>query len=285
MRNNTTGNYNTSTGFEALVNNTTGSENVAVGHMALTNNQTGDKNTALGYQALWACKGWDNTAAGHYALLSNTTGFDNAAMGVNALGSNTTGNGNTAIGKNSMAWLTIGDNNTAIGFDSNIANGISNSTAIGYQATVNSSNKIVIGNASVTTIGSYGTWTNYSDRRLKENIVYSGNLGLNFITRLKPASYNYIKDTNKHRRDGLIAQDVQQVLKELGIEFSGLIIDNDADKTQNLAYAEFVIPLINAVNELNAKNLQLQEENQDFRQSLLEVKSEIARLKQTIQSK
>ena len=101
---------------------------------------------------------------------------------------------------------------------------------------------------------------------------------MNFITQLKPVSYNYIKDTNKRRRDGLIAQDVQQSLKELGIEFSGLIIDDDKDKTMNLAYAEFVIPLINAVQELNKKN-------QTLESNLNEMKAEIEKLKQLIQSK
>ena len=143
----------------------------------------------------------------------------------------------------------------------------------------------MLGNASATTVGGYGGWANYSDRRLKENILYSNKLGLNFISQLKPVSYNYIKDTNKRRRDGLIAQDVQQTMKELGLEFSGLIIDDDADKTLNLAYAEFVIPLINAVQELNVKNQQLQQKNQDFEQALLELKVEIEKLKQSIQTK
>ena len=54
---------------------------------------------------------------------------------------------------------------------------------------------------------------------------------------------------NKVRRDGLIAQDVQKVLKDLGKEFSGLVVDNDHMKTLNLSYETFVIPLINAVQE------------------------------------
>jgi len=106
-----------------------------------------------------------------------------------------------------------------------------------------------LGNASAKTVGGYGAWTNYSDRRLKENIVYKNDLGLNFITRLNPVSFNYISDTNKRRRDGLIAQDVQQILNDLNIEFSGLVIDDDKDKTLNLSYVDLVIPLINAVKE------------------------------------
>ena len=114
--------------------------------------------------------------------------------------------------------------------------------------------KIVLGNASATTVGGYGNWSNYSDRRLKENISYSNNLGLDFILKLKTATYNYKADTNKRHRDGLIAQDVEQALKELGVNFSGLITDDDKDKTLNLSYSDFVLPLINAVQELYKRN-------------------------------
>jgi len=285
LKNNTSGNDNSAFGDAALSKNTTGKGNIAIGSLSLARNETGDKNTSVGYSALSHTTGWDNTAAGYQALVANTTGFDNVAMGVDALAANTTGNGNTAIGKNTMAAHVTGDNNTALGFYADISDGVSNSTAIGYNAKVTSSNKIVLGNANAATVGGYGAWVNYSDRRLKENIVYSDKLGLNFIAQLKPASYNYIGDTNKRRRDGLIAQDVQQTLKELGVEFSGLIIDDDADKTLNLSYAEFVIPLINAVQELNVKNQQLQQKNQIFETALIEMKAEIALLKQSNQAK
>jgi len=279
---NTTGNLNTAIGFSALYWNTIGKWNIGIGSQALLFNVEGNKNIAIGDRSLTSNLAWDNTAIGYQALFFNTTGFDNVALGVDALYSNTTGNGNTAIGKNTMVAHVTGDNNTAIGFNANVGNGITNATAIGYQATVTSSNKIVLGNASATTVGGYGGWVNYSDRRLKENITYSNILGLNFITRLKPASYNYIKDTNKRRRNGLIAQDVQQTLKDLDMEFSGLIVDDDADKTLNLSYAEFVIPLIAAVQELNVKNQQLQQKNQDFELTLSEMKAEIEKLKQLL---
>jgi hypothetical protein len=145
-----------------------------------------------------------------------------------------------------------GNNNTVVGFNSNVSNGVSNSSAIGYQAIANASNKIVLGNASATTVGGYGAWTNYSDRRLKENIEYRNSLGLDFLLKLKTASYNYRADENKIRRDGLIAQDVQQALQELGIEFSALVVDDDPQKTMNLSYDSFVIPLINGMQQQQA---------------------------------
>jgi trimeric autotransporter adhesin len=278
LRSNTTGNDNSAFGDAALLKNTTGKGNIAIGSYALSKNATGDKNVSIGYASLAWNTSWDNTAIGYQALFANTVGFDNVAMGVDALAANATGNGNTAIGKNSMAAHVTGNNNTALGFNANIYDGVSNSTAIGYQATVTSNNKIVLGNATATTVGGYGAWSQYSDRRLKENIVYSNKLGLNFIAQLKPVSYNYTGDSNKRRRDGLIAQDVEQTLKTLGLEFSGLIVDDDKEKTLNLSYAELVIPLINAVQELHQKN-------QDYETALIEMRTEIARLKQSIQNK
>jgi hypothetical protein len=145
---------------------------------------------------------------------------------------------------------TTGSNNILIGSNANVLTGsLDNAVAIGYLASVNASNKIVLGNASSTTVGGYGLWTNYSDRRLKENISYTKRLGLPFIMKLQTVSYNYINDKNKVRRDGLIAQDVQKALKDLNLEFSGLVVDDDEMETMNISYETLVIPLINAVQE------------------------------------
>lgn len=261
---NTTGSENTAIGSSALYANVTGRWNVALGSYALSSSLS-DKNTAIGFEALKATTFWDNTAVGYQAMLANTEGFDNVAMGVNALAANTNGDGNTAIGKNAMSGNSTGNNNTAVGFNANVSGNVSNSTAIGNGATVNAGNKIVIGNASATTIGGYGAWTNYSDIRLKENIHYTNSLGLDFILKLKTATYNYKEDTNKRQRDGLIAQDVQQTLSELGLNFSGLVTDDDKEKTLNLSYSDFVLPLINAVKELYQRNLQLEKTVEDLK--------------------
>jgi trimeric autotransporter adhesin len=288
---NTTGNENIALGNYSLYYNTIGNNNVVIGNCALYKSMEGNfniaigdsalfwstnsnKNTAIGYRSLFMTTGMDNTAVGYHSLVANTSGFDNVAVGIFALESNKDGTGNTAVGKNAMHSMVSGSNNTAMGFNANVNGYVSNSMAIGYNAYANASNKIVLGNANATTVGGYGDWSNYSDRRLKENIVYTNKLGLNFITSLKTVSYNYVSDTNKRRRDGLIAQDVDQTLKELGIDFSALVIDDDKDKTMNLSYAEFVIPLINAVKELDKKN-------QVLETALKEMKAEIDRLKQS----
>jgi hypothetical protein len=60
--------------------------------------------------------------------------------------------------------------------------------AIGNTATVNASNKVVIGNSSVTSIGGYANWSNFSDGRFKRN-VKEDVPGLAFITKLRPVTY------------------------------------------------------------------------------------------------
>jgi Concanavalin A-like lectin/glucanases superfamily/Chaperone of endosialidase len=253
---NTTGKENTATGSNSLLRNTIGVQNTASGYNSLYANTTGYQNTVIGSWALvYNTTGAYNTASGNGSLFYNTSGYRNTSNGHQSLFANTTGNNNTSIGNGSGSTNTTGNNNTFLGANANSSvNNLENATAIGYGAIVNSSNKIVIGNASATTVGGYGTWTNYSDRRLKENILYTDRLGLDFIMKLKTASYNYTDDRNKRRRDGLIAQDIQKVMQELGVPFSGLIEDQDEKKTLNLSYSELVIPLINAVQELKREN-------------------------------
>src|SRR5271155_3602485 len=141
---NTTGGGNTASGPFTLTSNTTGSYNTASGSQALGSNSTGSNNTASGYQALYAnTTGSNNTASGIYALSSNKTGVSNTASGYQALVSNSTGNGNTATGDLALFSNTTAGSNTATGGgalyfntvgDHNTANGIqalySNTTGI-----------------------------------------------------------------------------------------------------------------------------------------------------------
>jgi uncharacterized protein (TIGR02145 family) len=141
---NTTGAYNTATGYGALSANTEGVYNTATGYVALASNTTG-----LG-----------NQASGNYALTGNTTGNSNAASGYSALRANTTGSSNTASGYNALDANTTGSNNTAIGYYANVGSAaLTNATAIGAGATVNASNTIQLGDAYVAKVITSGTLT------------------------------------------------------------------------------------------------------------------------------
>src|SRR5438105_11889981 len=60
--------------------------------------------------------------------------------------------------------------------------------AIGYNAQVDASNKIRIGNTDVTSIGGQVGWTMFSDGRYKKNIKENVP-GLEFINQLRPITY------------------------------------------------------------------------------------------------
>lgn len=291
LRSNTNGNNNTAAGYSALYFNSTGVKNTAFGAQALFHNEGGYSNTASGYRSLYYnASGVANTAYGDNTLSRNTIGAHNTAHGFSALLRNSVGTANTAIGSNTLAYNTTGGSNTACGIEAGntnsigsfntflgayanaLANNLTNSTALGYNTVVDASNKVRIGNNYVTVIEGAVPFSTPSDRSLKQNIAPSL-LGLSFISRLSPMSYTYIADKTNVRRDGLIAQDVEKVMKELGVEFSGL--QKSPDGTYSLAYSDFVMPLVNAVKELKQKNEEL-----EVRLSALEeLKAEITKLK------
>ena len=251
LSSNSTGNFNNAFGYFALNSNTSGASNVGVGGFALLNNTIGSFNTANGSSALRNNSiGDENTAFGFRALFANTNGDNNTASGYHAL-YNSSGFSNTAIGHSAGFSITTGSSNTFLGAYTNPSeNNLTHATAIGAYANVNASYKIRIGSDSVTVIEGAVPWFTPSDRRLKQNITPSL-LGLSFITRLTPMSYTYIADKTNVRRDGLIAQDVEKVMQELGVEFSGL--QKSPDGTYSLAYSDFVMPLVNAVKEQQTK--------------------------------
>jgi hypothetical protein len=115
--------------------------------------------TAVGKSALGLnTTGSGNTALGQLSMSFNTTGGFNSAAGALSLGSNTTGSFNTAFGNQTLGSNTTGTYNTAIGFQANVSSAnLTNATAIGNGAIVDASNKIQIGNASVTSVVTSGT--------------------------------------------------------------------------------------------------------------------------------
>jgi hypothetical protein len=285
MRSNTTGSYNTALGMNALLFNTSGHSNLAVGIKSLFSNTTGAGNIGIGNYSLYENNlGNSNIAIGGSALYANTFGFSNLGIGYYALGQNTSGSYNTGVGREVLIETTESQNNVALGYragysyqhagnntfigTSSAANaaGYSNSTALGYQGTITASNQIRIGNASVTSIGGFQNWTNVSDARLKTD-VKADVPGLAFINRLRPVSY--VLDRNKIRQSlgqegaeapvterstGFLAQEVESAAQALKFEFSGVDVPKNEQDFYGLRYAEFTVPLVKAVQELDAEN-------------------------------
>src|SRR5258706_8956684 len=123
------GNINIGSGFALYMENhpvfrvDSINQNTFLGNGAAPNNTTGFYNTATGYYALFSnTSGGVNTATGSFALLSNTTGGANTATGTSALQSNTIGYSNTATGTSSLYYNSSGYQNTASGYYSLYSN-------------------------------------------------------------------------------------------------------------------------------------------------------------------
>ena len=156
-------------------------------------------------------------------------------------------------------------------------------------------NKVVIGSGSnniscdYTTAGTV-TWSGTSDQHLKKDIQ-DDTLGLNFIRKLRPRTFRwkapneydedvagYDEDDDRPRGDGgrvhgLIAQEVKQAMDDLddGHLFNlGMWSDSDPDSKggQRLGATAAVLPLINAVKELDARNAALEKENPKLRERI-----------------
>lgn len=269
LRSVTIGDQNTAVGFEALEVNI-GSYNTAVGYVALDSNTSANGNSAFGNQALSTNRtGSNNTSMGYRSMLDNSTGSSNVAVGYHALQNNTTASGNVAIGVNTLTTNTTGYSNTAVGSNAGAASAIFyNTTALGAGAAPNSPNQVRLGNASVSVIGGYSNWSNFSDGRLKTNIQENV-VGLEFIKKLRPVSYNYDMDAiarfektpdslrlrgaerlkAQEVQTGFIAQEVEAAAQEVGFNFHGIVKPYGANGTYALRYAEFVVPLVKAMQE------------------------------------
>ena len=260
---------NTNAGFTGSSNNF----NVSFGFGTNSFN-SGSGNTAVGTSTLsWNTTGRNNTAFGAWALGENITGSENTAIGIAALFSNGDGWGNTAIGY-------------AAGAD---MQNMRNTIVIGYWTHATSNNEVRIGNDDAEYIGGIVDWHTHSDGRTKKNI--SANVpGLDFINRLQPVTYNLdlnavsnLRGANRIQRGGsesfmqqslsqeqlniieqgrvarqrqvqtgFVAQDVAEVARNIGYEFSGVVVDDIG--VYGLRYGQFVVPLVRAVQELSEQN-------------------------------
>lgn len=262
---NTTGTYNTATGYKALYANTSGAFNTAAGDFSLPANTTGGNNVAIG----------------HASLYGNSTGSSNVAIGSTAL-FNSNADGNTAIGAAALNSVISGTYNTGLGYNANVAStSLTNTTAIGYNASTTASNSVVVGNASVTSIGGYTSWSNLSDERFKNNINPEQH-GLDFIMKLQPVTYNVnvtklneflgVKDADANAirekesiiYSGFLAQDVEKAATETGYNFSGVIKPQNDKDHYRIAYSDFVVPMVKAIQEQQQEIEALKKQNADL---------------------
>ena len=222
---------------------------------------------------------------GGNSLYRNSSGINNTALGSNALYNNTAGYQNTAIGAASDVDLANSANNIIIGAFAHVSG--SNDIAIGYNSYTNVNNLALLGSTATAQCGGYANWSNFSDGRFKTNVDEEVK-GLDFIMRLRPVTYHMnvraihnlwgtspygkhdenVKDTNDKltasmktemdnaisnkeaiRMSGFIAQEVEKAAQQSGYDFDGVIKPAHDKDHYRLAYGEFVVPIVKAMQE------------------------------------
>lgn len=153
-------NYGVAIGHYALSNASQGTitafdGDIGIGFEALKNVLSTGNNIAIGFQSQSQYIGNPryNTSVGYQSLINNSED-KNTAVGYKSLSANGSGEENTAVGYRAGDSNTSGINNTFIGGDADAGSGnLTNATAIGYNATVSSSNSLVLGNGANVGIG------------------------------------------------------------------------------------------------------------------------------------
>jgi hypothetical protein len=112
-----------------------------------------------------------------------------------------------------------------------------------------------LGTGIVYSNGGVLTNTNPSDKNLKENIT-DLSFGLNEILQLRPVSYDWKNNrANQSTQYGFIAQEVQQILPQLVIEFDSYEDEKREIATKRLGLDKegIFVALVKAIQELNEK--------------------------------
>tara|TARA_Y100000310_G_C20536352_1_gene741054 strand:- start:41 stop:1135 length:1095 start_codon:yes stop_codon:yes gene_type:complete len=279
------------------------SDNVGIGKGVFSALTSGTKNVVIGANAGDAITtSYEGVVIGHNAGTSLAGGERNVAIGMDALDTQSGAGGAVAVGWNALK----GANNsyaTAIGYQAGASGYGSNSTYVGYQAYGSSNqNEIIIstgnpvgagansisigknGNRIYANFSSSATWGHSSDERMKKNIT-DDTLGLSFINRLRPVTYNFKKaseypedfiyydETDANSKDdtithhGLIAQEVKAAMDaESNTSFKGYELANDG--VHSVSEGNFIYPLVKSIQELSTKVKSLEEENTSIKARL-----------------
>ena len=231
-------NNNIILGNDKLEHIITGENNIGIGKNVFKNINYASNNITIGYFSLEQnISGSRNVAIGHNTLKCNEVGLGNIAIGDSSLAKNTDRNSNVAIGASALAYNTTGTNNVAIGHGAlGVIETHSNCVGIGANSSVTGQ----LGDTLITiyTQNAIQTRSDYRDKMDIQNTV----LGLNFIKKLIPRQYrmnsreayfekgqkrdftatNDGSKAGKRPHYGLVAQEVKEVMNELGVDFAGV---------------------------------------------------------------
>ncbi|MEZ5082107.1 MAG: tail fiber domain-containing protein [Bacteroidales bacterium] len=305
---NSNGSRNIAIGSASLWFNGTAEDNISIGHSSSANNIGGSYNTVMG---TWAYKAFRNSsfnvAIGYNSLgdlepipwaLGNYSGDRLTAIGYESLFNNQQGIRNTGVGYKAGYENKSGGNNTYLGYNAGpTADNLSNTGAFGSGAVPTASDRIHIGNTTVGWIGGQVSWSTYSDESFKKNINENV-AGLDFIMNLRPVTYQWdIQALDAHIGTpsdlyesegmldaltsmestiytGFLAQEVELAALNAGFDFSGVHAPENENSVYSLSYAEFVVPLVKAVQQQQEMIIELQGQNESLQQQIDLLKSE-----------
>lgn len=276
------GHFNVALGHNAMYSNTIGATNVALGYGALRLNTSGSCNIALGEHVLGSnTTGYGNIALGKNALYRNKSGSYNVALGYQAL-ENTAdaSNENVAIGYRALQGSNFSNiigigSNTQVTADNQAQIGNSNVTVYCYGAVQNRSDQRDKTDIQDTKLGldfilklrprefRWDYREDYINQKAKEKELEDiENLKITEKEKgkkreeiLKKYSLeNVIKDGKQkgwRLHQGFIAQEVFQVMRELGVDFGGYQDHsiNGGKDVLSLGYEEFISVIVKGIQE------------------------------------
>jgi hypothetical protein len=292
LSSNTTGNFNTSNGYQSLFANTTGYENTANGANALANNLSGIANTAIGDAALGfnstgnyntgigtgaldlTSAAYYNTAAGYFAGAHYDNGYNNVFLGANtdvngagyynviAIGQGTVctgssqvtlGNGATGVYRTYANWSNISDGRFKKNIEENVPglDFISQLRPVTYNLNATGLDAFLHANTEPSTVNNTRT-TGKPDEKVTAQ-PYSD--------AARSVYNNALKEKETVVYTGFVAQEVESAAKKLGFKFSGVDAPNNENDVYGLRYAEFVVPLVKAVQEQQQQIELLKQQN------------------------
>ena len=300
-----TGSYNTSIGAEALESNINGNYNVAIGPKSLHSNNSGACNIAIGtYSLLGNRAGSYNVGIGINALTSLYSGGSNTAIGVDALRYLKEGSRNTAVGYLSGYNSNSFNNTSCFGYNSKVTGdnqvqlGDSYTTTFCYGAIQNRSDERDKTDIKDTSLGleflmklrpreyrwDYRESYIDNDSLYEEIEIINNDESLSIEEKeikVKQITDRYSienvkKDGSKKGwrfHQGFIAQEVFQVMRELGVDFGGYQDHsiNGGKDVLSIGYNEFIPVLVKGIQE---QQKQIQELSNEIKKIKAELNKE-----------
>jgi hypothetical protein len=271
---NTSGTANTSAGSYSLFYNALGSGNTAFGYNSLNNNTDGSNNTAIGNNA-----GYNGTFLTSATFLGNSAGsIDYSAYNVTALGAGAEGTasnqvriGNTEVTSigGYANWTNLSDGRYKKNMKENVPGlaFINQLRPVTYTLDIDGIENALTPAASpasgkmLPAIKGFRLPSTVADQK-----------------KLSPQEMASRKAKSTIVYTGFVAQEVEKAAEKLGYDFSGVDAPKNAKDFYGLRYAEFVVPLVKAVQELSEKA----EEIDELKKKNTELEERLKRLEDII---